>query len=39
MVPDELREKRTTCAIYSSQQNRDDVDIFFNYCALPRIFE
>ena len=39
MVPEELKGKMTTCAIYSSQQNRDDVDIFFNYCALPRIFE
>ena len=39
LIPVELRSKITTCAIYSSKRERDDVDIFLEFCPLPRIFE
>lgn len=39
LLPDELREKVTTVAIYSSKSERTDIDIFFEYLPSPRIFE
>jgi hypoxanthine phosphoribosyltransferase len=34
-----LREKITTCAIYSTHKKRDDIDIYFEYVPNPRAFE
>lgn len=39
LIPENLREMITTLAIYSSTESRDDVDVFFEYIPLPRVFE
>lgn len=38
-IPDDLRKKITTLAVYSSEPFREDVDIFFEHLELPRRFE
>lgn len=38
-IPDNIKAKVTTCAIYSSLKKRQDVDIYFEYVAMPRVFE
>jgi len=37
--PLKLRAKITTLAIYSSQRKRNDVDVYFKYIPMPRVFE
>ncbi len=39
MVPNNLRKSITTLVIYSSTSSRNDVDIFFIFLPLPRVFE
>jgi len=39
LIPNDLKNKITTLAIYSSKKERNDVDIFFEYVPIPRIFE
>jgi len=38
-VPQILKHKITTLAIYTNNPNRTDVDIYFKYLSLPRVFE
>jgi uncharacterized HAD superfamily protein/adenine/guanine phosphoribosyltransferase-like PRPP-binding protein len=38
-IPQKLKNKITTLAIYSSKESRDDIDIFFEYVPMPRVFE
>jgi uncharacterized HAD superfamily protein len=38
-IPEHLKEKITTLAVYSSKRSRDDVDIFLAYVPMPRVFE
>lgn len=39
LIPQELREKVDTLAIYSSEPSRTDVDLTFCYLPTPRLFE
>ncbi|MEZ9627136.1 phosphoribosyltransferase family protein [Aliivibrio fischeri] len=39
LIPESLRSKVTTCAIYSSSPKRDDVDMFLEVVPMPRVFE
>ncbi|MGN2615681.1 phosphoribosyltransferase family protein [Aliivibrio fischeri] len=39
LIPENLRSKVTTCAIYSSLSKRDDVDMFLEVVPIPRVFE
>lgn len=38
-IPEKLKEKITTLAVYSSSKSRRDIDIYFEYVATPRVFE
>lgn len=38
-IPQVLRERITTLAIYSSRPDREDVDMVFEYVPEPRVFE
>jgi uncharacterized HAD superfamily protein/adenine/guanine phosphoribosyltransferase-like PRPP-binding protein len=38
-IPDEVKSKITTLAIYSSLPFRKDIDLFFEYVPAPRVFE
>lgn len=38
-IPDDIRGKVTTLVIYSSLSSRNDVDYFFEYLPIPRVFE
>lgn len=38
-IPNEIRSKITTMAIYSSKKNRNDVDFYLEYVSSPRVFE
>ncbi|MBO7747805.1 hypothetical protein I8J29_26800 [Paenibacillus sp. MWE-103] len=38
-IPEEMKKKITTLAVYSSDQVRDDIDIFLECVPLPRLFE
>jgi uncharacterized HAD superfamily protein/adenine/guanine phosphoribosyltransferase-like PRPP-binding protein len=39
LIPQELRDRVDTLAIYSSEQQREDVDIVFCHLPTPRLFE
>lgn len=39
LIPTYLHSKITTCAIYSSLKQRNDVDFFLEYLPSPRVFE
>jgi uncharacterized HAD superfamily protein len=39
LIPLDLHGKITTCAVYSSKVNRDDVDFYLKYLPMPRVFE
>lgn len=39
LIPEHLKSIITTCAIYSSKEKRDDIDIFLEYLKPPRIFQ
>ncbi len=39
LIPEQLREKITTLAVYSTKPKRDDVDFFLEYLPVPRVFE
>ena len=39
LIPENIRKKITTLAIYSSKVKRDDVDMFFEHLTFPRVFE
>jgi len=38
-IPEELRARMTTLAVYSTETARQDVDIFLEHVPLPRVFE
>jgi uncharacterized HAD superfamily protein/pyrimidine operon attenuation protein/uracil phosphoribosyltransferase len=38
-LPDDIRQRVTTLAVYSSIPERNDVDIFLEYVPEPRVFE
>lgn len=38
-IPENLRKKITTLAVYSSEPTRNDVDIIFEFVKIPRVFE
>lgn len=39
LIPGELLNKVTTCAVYSDRKERSDVDLFCLYLPQPRVFE
>jgi len=39
LIVDEIKGKITTLVIYSSLSSRKDVDFFFEYLPIPRVFE
>ena len=38
-IPNEIKSKVKTLAIYSSSKSRKDIDFFLEYVAVPRVFE
>ncbi|MGM8885993.1 phosphoribosyltransferase family protein [Psychrobacter sp. 1U2] len=38
-IPDNIKNRITTCAIYSDKKNKPDVDIYLEYVKRPRVFE
>lgn len=38
-IPDNIKVKVSTCAIYSSLKKRKDIDIYFEHVPIPRVFE
>lgn len=38
-IPEDLRARITTLAVYSSQPERSDIDVFLEYVPEPRVFE
>ena len=39
LIPNELKNKITTFAVYSDRAKRDDIDIFLEYLSSPRVFQ
>lgn len=38
-IPEAIKEKITTCAVYSDKKNKPDIDIYLEHVKRPRVFE
>lgn len=38
-IPGDIKERITTCAIYSDKKNKADIDIYLEHVKRPRVFE
>lgn len=38
-IPEDIKHKITTCAIYSDAKVRNDIDIYLEFVRMPRVFE
>lgn len=38
-ITDDIKQKITTCAVYSDKKNKPDIDIYLEYVKRPRVFE